>query len=123
SASPNPFRCMTLTSVCSLTATNSDCLYEAFKATSETLPIRRKCLRELIGDIAYQQEEFIHANHRLRDRDRIAQVTPSNFHCIGQLNRLGLFASQRPYLCSAPKQRLHHLAADRTSCTSLESSL
>jgi len=45
--------------------------------------IRRKCLRELIGDIAYQQEEFIHANHRLRDRDRIAQVTLSNLHCIG----------------------------------------
>jgi hypothetical protein len=45
--------------------------------------IRRKRLRELIGDIAYQQEEFIHANHRLRDRDRIAQVTQSNLHCIG----------------------------------------
>jgi hypothetical protein len=27
-----------LSSVCSLTATNSDCLYEAVKVTSETLP-------------------------------------------------------------------------------------
>jgi hypothetical protein len=45
--------------------------------------IRRKHLRELIGDIAYQQEEFSHANHPLRDRDRIGQVTPGNLHCIG----------------------------------------